>query len=168
MPAGASGIVSPAGISSNGVAAALDGDTGVRGSGGPEALRASGIPPWAAIDNRTDSTQNPMVFIAPLFTPSPRVDVDVTSALNAIASKRFSRFAVNDASTAAVCCQASIVAAIVVSPFTPVCALSYIPRNYRALRNFVASLDPSPPTPLPRGEGSVERVRIAIRFRNDQ
>lgn len=50
----------------------------------PEALRASEIPPWAAIDNKDDSTQNRMVFIAPLFTSSPRVDV--MSALNNIAS----------------------------------------------------------------------------------
>jgi len=58
---------------------AMDRDAGVWGSGGPEALRASEIPPWAAIDNKTDSTQNPMVFSAPLFTSPLRPDM--TSAL---------------------------------------------------------------------------------------
>jgi hypothetical protein len=72
LPAGASGTLPSAGISRDGGVAALDGGTGVRGSGGPEALRASEIPPWAAIDNTTDNTQNPMVFIAPLFTSQPR------------------------------------------------------------------------------------------------
>jgi hypothetical protein len=81
LPAGATGTVAPAGTSDGGVAA-LDGDTGVWGSGGPEALRASEIPPSAS-DNKTDST-NPMVFIARLFTSSSRVDV--ISALKQIAS----------------------------------------------------------------------------------
>ena len=38
--------------------------------------------------------------------------------------------------------------------------------NYRALHNVVMSLDPSPPTLLPEGEGSVERNRTVARFRN--
>jgi len=64
VPAGATGTVPPAGLSIAGGFAALDGDAGVWGSVGPEALRASVIPPWAAaIHSRTD-TQNPATFIA--------------------------------------------------------------------------------------------------------
>ena len=55
-------------MSGNGMVAALDGDAGVLGSRCPEALKASEIPPWAAIDNKTGSTQNPRAFIALLFT----------------------------------------------------------------------------------------------------
>ena len=40
--------------------------------------------------------------------------------------------------------------------------------DYRALHNFVTLLDPSPPTPLPEGEGSVERNRVVTQFRNLQ
>jgi hypothetical protein len=54
--------------------AALDGDTGVCGSVDPEALSASEIPPRAAIDNKADTTQNRMIFIAPLYTTSSRVN----------------------------------------------------------------------------------------------
>ncbi len=63
----------------------LVGEDGVRGSGGAEAPRASAIPPWAAIDNEDDSTQNPKVFTAPHFTSPLRPDM--TTALNWIASK---------------------------------------------------------------------------------
>ena len=65
LPAGAPGTTPPAGLSSDGGVAARDGDTGVRVNGGTAALRASDIPPPAAIDNTTDSTQDPMLFIAP-------------------------------------------------------------------------------------------------------
>jgi hypothetical protein len=68
LPWGGLRAAPPAGMSGNGKVAALDGATGVLGSGCLEAPRASEIPPWAAIDNKTGSTQNPMVFIAPLFT----------------------------------------------------------------------------------------------------
>ena len=40
--------------------------------------------------------------------------------------------------------------------------------TYRGLHNYGTSLDPSPPTPLPEGEGSVERNRTVARFRNFQ
>src|SRR4029077_13347709 len=40
--------------------------------------------------------------------------------------------------------------------------------QYRALYNNVTSLDPSPPPPLPGGEGSVERNRTVVQFRNCQ
>jgi len=58
----------------------MDGDAGVWGGGTPEALRASEIPPWAAIDNRTDNTQNRAVFIAPILA-SPLCP-DMPSACN--------------------------------------------------------------------------------------
>src|SRR3989304_1476358 len=45
---------------------------------------------------------------------------------------------------------------------------SLVRSDYRALRDFDTSLDPSPPTPLPEGEGSVERNRTVGRFRNCQ
>jgi len=40
--------------------------------------------------------------------------------------------------------------------------------TYRALHNYLTSLDPSPPTPLPEAEGSVERNRTVVRFCNYQ
>jgi hypothetical protein len=46
----------------------MDGDAGDWGSGSTEALKASDIPPWAAIDTKADSTQNPIDFIATLRT----------------------------------------------------------------------------------------------------
>jgi len=46
----------------------MDGDACVWGSGRPEALTASEIPLWVAIDNKAHSAKNPMVFIAPFFT----------------------------------------------------------------------------------------------------
>src|SRR3972149_3362334 len=45
---------------------------------------------------------------------------------------------------------------------------SLVRSDYRALRDFDTSLDPSPPTPLPEGEGSVERNRTVGRFHNCQ
>jgi len=46
----------------------MDSDACVWGNGRLEALTASEILLWAAIDNIAHSTRNPMVFIAPLFT----------------------------------------------------------------------------------------------------
>ena len=58
------------------MAAALDGGAGVADGSGPEALKASEIPPWAPIDNQADSTHNPiMVLIAPLLTSPLRPDI---------------------------------------------------------------------------------------------
>lgn len=54
--------------------AALDVDTGVWGGGCPEALRAAETPP-ARVDDKNDSTQNPTVFTAPLFTSPLRPDI---------------------------------------------------------------------------------------------
>jgi len=51
-------------MSSDGGVAAMDGAAAVRGVG-TDALRTSEIPPWAAIDNKTNDTQKLMVFIAP-------------------------------------------------------------------------------------------------------
>ena len=101
MPAGASGIAPPEGLSSDDGLAAWDGNTGGRDNGGPEALRASEIPPWAASDNRVDSNQNLTVFIAPLFTSTAPC------------------FAVRDTSAAGPGCQPSINAAIVTSVIAP-------------------------------------------------
>jgi len=69
--AGASGSAPAAGVSGGGGVTAMDGDAGVWGSGTPEALRASEIPPWAAIDKNTDSTQDRAVLIAPLLASPP-------------------------------------------------------------------------------------------------
>lgn len=71
LPGSISWGAPPAGVSSDGGVAARDGDTGVWGNGDPEAPKASEIPPWAVSDSKTDSTQNPMVFIASLFTSLP-------------------------------------------------------------------------------------------------
>ena len=82
----------------------MDGDAGVWGNGSREPLRASDIPPWAAIDTKADSTQNPMDFIA---TPS---------------------FVIPLANTAGRSREPWNVATIVVPAITPFCALSYMPR----------------------------------------
>jgi hypothetical protein len=53
----------------------MDGAAGVWRSGGSEAPRASAIPPKVAIDNKPDSTQSFMVFIAPLLASPPRQNI---------------------------------------------------------------------------------------------
>jgi len=82
----------------------MDSDAGVRGIGSTEALRASEIPPWAAIDTKADNKHNPMDFIA---TP-----LSVTPLAN----------------TAGRCREPWNVATIVVQAITPFCAVSYMPR----------------------------------------
>ena len=104
LPAGVSGALPGAGVSGDGGVVAMDGDAGDWGSGSTEALKASDIPPWAAIDTRADSTHNPMDFIA---TPLPVIPLS---------------------NTAGRCREPWNVATIVIQAITPFCAVSYMPR----------------------------------------
>jgi len=79
VPAGTSGIVAPEGVSSVGGLAATEGGTGASNRCGPEAPRASAIPPWTAIDNNAVRTQTHKVFAAPLVTSPLRPDMGIDS-----------------------------------------------------------------------------------------